>query len=271
MALSINSKLLLLANEYYISYGSAEQKKIDSSVKTLKSRLNFHFGSSLLKIVEFGSYKRDTILPRKYDEHSDVDLMIFFNHANLRVTPGTYRSYLINFAEKRYSRSDVKKSIPTVVLELDHIKYDLVPAYEESFIWTSSKIIYIPQNDSSWVNTDPNGFSTELAHVNMQNGSNIKKVIRLLKAWNAKVGYPIESYKLEQQISRIGYWLWSDKTIESYFFQAIASLPTTVNGNSYYPNPKIISLKENAKRVKASLEANNHTGAIGWLNHILPF
>lgn len=269
MALSINGKLLQLANEYYITYGSVEQKKIDASVATLISRLKAHFGSNVLSVVEFGSYKRDTILPRKYDEHSDVDLMIVYNHANLRVTPGTYRNYLIDFAEKKYSRSDVKKSIPTVVLELDHIKYDLVPAYEESYLW--SKTIYIPHNDSSWMITDPHGFSTELTRVNTENNSNIKKVIRLLKAWNAKAGYPIESYQLEQQIARIVYWVWGDKTLENYFFKAIEGLSSTVNGNSFYPNPKIILLKENAKRVKAYLEADNITGAKGWLAHILPF
>jgi predicted nucleotidyltransferase len=269
MAVSINGKLGQLANEYYINYGTTEQQKIDASVITLKSRLKSHFGSDVLNIVEFGSYKRDTILPRKYDEHSDVDLMILFNHASLSVLPGTYRNYLIEFADKKYSRSDVKKSNPTVVLELDHIKYDLVPTYEEVNLWSSSKTIYIPQNDSSWMTTDPHGFNAELTRVNTENGSNIKKVIRLLKAWNAKVDYPIASYRLEQEIARIIYWMWGDKTLENYFFKAIEGLSST-SSNSYYPNPKIVALKDNANRVKACLQADNLVGANGWLAHILP-
>ena len=268
MAMSINGKLLQLANEYYISYGSLEQKKIDASVSTLISRLKIHFATNVVNIVEFGSYKRDTILPRKYDEHSDVDLMVIFNHGSLKVTPGTYRNYLIDFAEKKYSRSNVKKSTPTVVLELDHIKYDLVPGYEQTNLGYN-KTIYIPQNDSSWMITDPHGFTNELTRVNTENGSNIKKVVRLLKAWNAKVGYPIESYHLEQQIARNVYWLWGDKTLENYFFAAIDGL-SSVNSYSFYPNPKIILLKENAKRVKACLQADNAIGANGWLAHILP-
>lgn len=270
MALSINGRLLQLANEYYISYGSLEQKKIDASVGTLISRLKAHFGSNVLSVIEFGSYKRDTILPRKYDEHSDVDLMIAFNHASINVTPGTYRNYLIDFADKKYSRSDVKKSSPTVVLELDHIKYDLVPAYVQTYTWSTSKTIYIPQNDSLWMTTDPHGFNTELTRVNTANGSNIKKVIRLLKAWNAKVGYPIESYLLEQQIARIVYWTWGDNSLENYFFQAIENIPSYLNDNPFYPNPKIVSLKDNASKVKAYLKADNLTGANGWLAHILP-
>jgi hypothetical protein len=270
MAVSINGILGQLANEYYISYGSIEQKKIDASVETLKTRLKAYFGNNVLKITDFGSYKRDTILPRKFDEHSDVDLMIFFNHSILKYTPGTYRNHLIDFADKKYSRSDVKKSSPTVVLELDHIKYDLIPTYEENLVWTTYKTIYIPENDTKWMSTDPFGFNAELTRVNTENSSNIKKVIRLLKAWNAKVGYPIESYKLEQQIARIVYWNWGDKTLQFYFFAAIEGLSSFTSSNLFYPNPKIVLLKENAKKVKTYLQADNIAGANTWLAHILP-
>ena len=54
MASSINYKLTQLANEYYISFGSPEQRKIDASVATLKARLKLHFGNDIMSIVEFG-------------------------------------------------------------------------------------------------------------------------------------------------------------------------------------------------------------------------
>lgn len=270
MAVSINGKLIQLANEYYISYGTPEQQKIDGSVITLKSRLRAHFNNDILNIIEFGSYKRDTILPRKYDDYSDVDLMIVFNHMDLNVTPGTYRNYLINFADKKYSRSDVKKSSPTVVLELDHIKYDLVPAYIQVNTWSTTKTIYIPENDTSWMTTDPHGFNERLTRANTANYSNIKKVIRLLKAWNAKVGYPLESYKLEQFVALLTYWSWHGTSLESYFFQAIEGMPANNYGSLFYSNQRILSLKENAKKVKACLQADNLEGANAWLAHILP-
>ncbi len=270
MAASLNGKLSQLANEYYISYGSAEQKKIDASVSTLKSRLRLHFGTNILNVIEFGSYKRDTILPRQYDENSDVDLMIVFNHSILKVSPGTYRNYLLDFAEKRYSRSEVYKSSPTTVLQLDHIKYDLVPAYEDTNPWSTSKTIYIPQSDSSWMITDPHGFNSKLTEINTAHGSNIKKVIRLLKAWNSKSGYPIESCKLEQEIAGISYFFWGDKTLENYFFAAIEGLSTYRDGNFFTTQPKVVALKENASKVKSYLQAGNLAGANIWLGHILP-
>jgi predicted nucleotidyltransferase len=267
MASSINNKLAQLAQEYYISYGTNEQKKIDASVGTIKKRLKLYFGSNITETIEFGSYKRDTLLPRKYDDHSDVDLMIVFNHPSLNVQPGTYRNYLITFAEKNYSRSDVKKSNPTVVLQLEHINYDLVPAYKQNS-WLNTGTYYIPQNDSAWMTTDPHGFNNVLTRANTAYGSNIKRVIRLLKAWNAKAGYPLSSYALEQEVAAMTFW-WCN-SLEDYFFQAIENISAYRNGNYFTQNSKVVSLKENAKRIKAHLQSDNTSSANLWLSHILP-
>lgn len=266
MASSINSKLLSLADAYYISFGSSEQTKIDASVSRIKTKLKSYFGSDILSINEFGSYKRDTILPRKYDGHSDVDLMIVFNHNILNLTPGSYRTRLLKFAEIQYSRSEVYKSAPTVVLELDHIKYDLVPAYEQVYTFLNSKTTYIPKTDSEWMSTDPNGFNEKLSNINKQNNWQIKRVIRLLKAWNAKVGYPLESFQLEQEAAGIIYFFCN--SLEDYFFYAINGL--SGYRSNYTASQKITALKENAKRVKSFLHSGNEISATLWLGHILP-
>ena len=266
MAISINNKLSQLATNYYISYGTPEQKKIDASVNNIKSKLKLYFKTDVLNIIEFGSYKRDTILPRCYDNNSDVDLMIVFNHQEIGVSPRTYRDYFIKFADTHYSRSSVFKSSPTVVLELDHIKYDLVPAIENTNIWNYSKTIHIPKNDSDWMMTDPHGFNNELTNANTRNSYFIKRLIRLFKAWNAKVGYPLESYQLEKEIVAMHYF--SCKTLEDYFFYVIDWLPG--NRSNLTSTQKITSLKENAKKVKDYIKSDNQYGAELWLGHILP-
>lgn len=266
MSASINPKLTQLAQDFYISYGSTEQKKIDISVDAIKTKLKGHFGTNITQIIEFGSYKRDTILPRKFDEHSDIDLMVVFNHLSLNMQPGTYRNNLVKFAEKHYSRSEVYKSTPTVVLELDHIKYDLVPTHIFIPIWTVTKTYYIPENDSNWMATDPNGFNEALNAANNRHSYNIKRVIRLLKAWNAKAGYPLSSFELEKEIASMTYFFC--KTLEDYFFFAIDSLSTWRSNTS--STQKIQSLKDNARRVKEYLHEDKIATATIWLNHILP-
>ena len=266
MALSINYRLQQLANDYYISSSSPENTKILSSVTNLKTKLRSHFGNDIKVTEEFGSYKRDTILPRFYDENSDVDLMIIFNHSVNNVNPSTYRKRLHEFADKYYPSSEAYKSKPTVVLQLNHIKYDLVPAYQEFSSW-SGTTTYIPESDTAWMTTDPHGFNKELSEKNKNNNSNIKPVIRLLKAWNAKVGYPIESYSLEKEIVSQTYW--GANTLEEYFFSAIDGLSIYANGR-FLRRPKLEALKDNASRVKSALQSNNLTGALLWLGHILP-
>lgn len=268
MALSINQHLLQLAGKYYISNGSPEQIKIDVSVDTIKKNLKGHFSNSIKEIIEFGSYKRDTILPRKYDEYSDVDLMVVFNHAALKVTPETYRNYLIEFAKKYYSRSEFYKSSPTVVLELDHIKYDLVPAYEIRYTWASGRTLYIPQNAATWRSTDPRAFNAQQIAVNNRHNYHIKRVIRLLKAWNSKVGYPLSSYELEMEVTN-NMLFFNCISLEDHFFYAIHWLSGSRPGN-LTAVLKIQALKTNAQRVKTALSMSNMTGALLWLGHILP-
>jgi hypothetical protein len=116
--------------------------------------------------------------------------------------------------------------------------------------------------------TDPRSFSDELTRINTANNYNIKKVIRLLKAWNAKAGYPIESYTLEQEITRCFYY-YSNSTLEDYFFAAIDDLSTYRYGNAT-AGQKVQALKDNAQRVKAYLQLDNVLDAYSWLAHILP-
>lgn len=264
MAVSLNYKLSQLASSYYISSSSSEATKIGGSLNNLRSNLKSHFNNDISTVVEFGSYKRDTILPRKFDESSDVDLMIVFNHASINVNPSTYRRYLHSFAAKYYPNSIIYKSTPTVVLELYHIKYDLVATHQADG-WSGIST-YIPKSETSWMETDPHGFNRSLSEKNKNNSYNIKPVIRLLKAWNAKVGYPIDSYELEKEIVSMSFFF--NNTLEDYFFDIIDSL-SSYRGTST-ANSKVNALKENARRVKDALEADNLNSAWLWLGHILP-
>jgi predicted nucleotidyltransferase len=267
MSLSINSILEKSASDYYISYDSPENVKIDRSVETLKNRILKHFPIDVNSVIEFGSYKRDTILPRKFDENSDVDLMVVFNHSEKQVSPATYRNYLIDFCKGIYPTSQMYRSTPTVVLELEHIKYDLVPTYKQQYSFYSSVKYFIPENDTNWMETDPNSFNNELTNVNVQHHSNIKKLIRLLKAWNAKVGYPLNSFQLEKEI--VNCFFGNCITLENYFFHFIDSM-SEYRFNNTNAQQKIAALKENKIKVVLALSQNDSTSATQWLKHILP-
>lgn len=157
------------------------------------------------------------------DSKSDVDYMVIFSETGLQ--PQSYLDRLRRFAEARYSRSEVAQSHPTVALELNHIRFELVPAIQS---WFSG--LQIPAKGSgyqSWQDTDPNGFNQALSSANQSNGNLIKPLVRVMKYWNATAKYPFESYALEQKIAGQGYGflgLLPTRQLADYFFQAVDSM-----------------------------------------------
>lgn len=194
--MSVLTHLQSTAGRAILSAG--ETSSIQTSITTIASRLDSHFGTGISSRFRFGSSIRGTILPRKIDEHSDIDYMVVF--AKNDAKPQTYLDRLKRFADAYYSSSETKQSHPSIVLELNHIKFDLVPAVKT--IWDT---LQIPNNAGDWQDTDPTGFSKQLEDANKRHNSLLKPTIRLLKYWNAQRGYPFESFGLEKWAAAIGY------------------------------------------------------------------
>lgn len=263
--ISINTYLRKLSSELFISHNSRERNRINTSVSTIENRLWSFFGDKIDSIKIFGSFTRDTILPRKYDDKSDVDIMIIFdieNHSEKKVH--TYRKNLRRFASHWYKTSIAKKDFPSVVIELQNLKFDLVPAIEKSHWWHGDRLL-IPDSDGGWMPTEPFSFSQELSQANSTYGSIVKPIVRLLKFWNGKsANYPFPSFELEQLIADMDF---SDDDIQSGFFYAIENLPVPDN----YKYLKVESLKTNALRVQEYLEVGDKAKAMKWLKRILPY
>ena len=193
----------------------AEETSINTSISTIKSRLTSHFGNGLSEQFRFGSSTRGTILPRSMDEHSDIDYMAVFSDSGF--TPQTYLDRLKRFAEIYYSSSDIKQSSPSVVLQLNHIKFDLVPALKQQYSGYR-----IPNGPNAWQDTNPNDFNATLTAKNTAELSMIKPAIRLAKFWNASNGYIYDSYGLEKYV--VGLSFSSAHNLRDYLFTVIDNL-----------------------------------------------
>ena len=197
---------------------TAEIDSINRSIATLEARLTSYFGSDIKSKFQFGSSTRGTILPRSMDGKSDIDYMVVFNNSDFK--PNTYLQRIRRFVETHYSSSEIYQSSPTIVLNLNHIRFEIVPAIES---WFSGLQIPAPASDfSEWINTDPNDFNAELTNFNVSNNSKIKPLIRLLKYWNATNNYPFESFLLEKEVINMNFWFCTD--LKDYFYAAIESL-----------------------------------------------
>ena len=199
---------------------ATEQSSITTSISTLQTRIGQHFANSVFKQhFRFGSSTRGTILPRSMDERSDIDYMIVFSENN--ATPQTYLNRLKAFVEKYYHSSEIRQSSPTIVLELNHIKFDLVPA---TMTWLGE--LQIPDGSGSWMTTNPNDFNATLEAKNKENKSLIKPSIRLFKYWNATAGFPFRSsFEMEKWVCGLSFWFQTNQ--KDYFFAVIDNLNTS--------------------------------------------
>jgi hypothetical protein len=191
--------------------------------------------------------------------------MIVFNHSAINNTPETYRKWVLEFAQSKYSTSLSKKDFPTVRLDMNHITFDLAPTKLESVFFGSQH--YIPDSGNKWMATDPFSFTQSVKQKNINNKSVVKPALRLVKAWNAKAGYPFDSFELEKYIVNNVFWSWN-QSVESAFFAAMNSLPTW--GGTQLRANKVHSAQSNIKTIKAYLDNNDVNMAKLWLHILLP-
>lgn len=196
----------------------AEKQSIKTSINTLEIRLENYFNNIDEKFI-FGSFTRETILPRNYDSSSDVDYMIVFENPN-DYKPQTFLNHLKDFVKTKYSSSEIYQSHPTIVLKLNHIKFELVPAVKD--YWSNYNIPAPNSSYLEWIQTNPNEFNSKLSSVNFQNRFEIKPAVRLIKAWNAKIGKKFYSYSLEDYILNKNYYFCNNlKDIVFKIFEEI--------------------------------------------------
>lgn len=258
--MSINNKLVTFAQqELVLSHNETEREKIISSLSQLEKVLKDKLSVSVKEFIRFGSFTRNTILPRKYDASSDVDLMVVFNTSQGRKTPGTYRQNLLSVISSAYPNSVSKKDFPAVKLELNHIMFDIVPAYCEDFLY---KTYYIPSSNDNWRTTRPNDINESLASKNTQYGNNvIRNTIRLCKHWNAGAGYPLESYIMEKDIVDLIYW-GNEDTYER-FLKTLNSIAGT--------RPGVRQALDYIQQYKGGWgQQVNETKQLEWLQKLLP-
>ncbi len=252
--MTVNSYLTNLAGTAIVR--DQEREGIQRSIVTLGTRLAQHFGSQVSNQFVFGSYSRGTILPRSMDINSDIDYMVVFSDSSYQ--PQTYLDRLRRFVERFYVHSEIKQSTPTIILSLNHIHFELVPAIEN---WWSG--LQIPASAScyqNWIDTDPTGFNDELTRANQSHNNLIKPLVRLIKYWNAKNKYPFESYSLEQDIVRHGfgfYGLFTQQQLKDLFFDFIGDM----NAGIFIPQWK----REAIDRAKQLADRANSLDSSGYI------
>ena len=249
--MSVNTYLSSLSSSLVLS--EQEQSSIRTSIATLSARLNHYFGNTITSQLQFGSSIRGTILPRKADQHSDIDYMVIFDISNGKKKPQTYLDQLKRFTEVKYSTSERCQSHPTIILSLNHIKFELVPAIQNSAFYCQNYLIPSPASAYlEWIETNPSQISSLILTKNVSHQSQIKPLVRLVKYWNAKNGYPFSSFSLETYIVES---FWNCSSLREYFYQFWDKF------NAPYGLPQSTKDKvDRAKRIIAETKAYETAG-----------
>lgn len=222
-----------------------EKKSICKSILNLDIRLKYFFENEISETLQFGSSKRETILPRKMDENSDIDYMVIFTNSSYE--PQTYLNKLKSFADKYYQASTVAQSSPAIVIELNHIKFELVPAIKNIGLGDPYKIPGKQNSYTKWIYTNPNDFSEKLIEKNIQYSFKLKPMIRLMKYWNALNNHPFDSYLLEKHISEHSYTGLGN--IKDMLYEYISYFAAK-NDASQTTKDKVQKLKNSIKKIK---------------------
>lgn len=265
--MSVNSYLYGLAHSAVLR--DYERESVQRSLNVLKVRLNQFFGDELSEHFTFGSYTRGTILPRGLDHNSDIDYMVVFKDSSFQ--PQTYLDKLRRFVNHYYSTSDIKQSNPTIILNLNHIRFELVPAIHPW--WHGLRIPARTSDWNRWIDTDPNDFNKELTNANKGNNNLIKPTIRLAKYWNALNNYPYPSYELEKMLVRKSYLLagglLSTPVLKDYFFYAMKSLSADY-GDSQAKHGALIKLHGSIRIIEGLIDEGLDASAEQELQKLLP-
>ena len=250
--MSVNSYLEALAKKAIVR--DDEKEGIEKSIETIVQRLknydndkNYIGRNCIDKCFIFGSYKRGTIISREFDDNSDIDIMIIFGkklkdsydftYTNGMKKPQTYLDYLKNFANEKYPTSLCKQSHPAIVLELNHIKFELVPTIS---IFGNYKIPNKQNSYQDWMQTNPNDLDGRLS-----NNQNLRRLVRIAKIWNAKQGYIYLSYELEKWITQQYFY----GNLAEHFYRFCELLPINCDLPQWKID-KINTFKSKAKKAK---------------------
>lgn len=244
----------------------AEKSSITTSISTIRTRLNAYFPGELSETFIFGSYDRGTILPRAYDTNSDVDFMIVFSDGGYQ--PQTYLDKLRRFAAYYYSSSDIAQSHPTIKIDMNHIRFELVPSLLD---YGNYQIPSKSSGYASWIMTEPRTFKAKLQECNKRHNWYIGPTVRLMKYWNATHGRVFDSYELEQMIvdyyagrytkDGLNYW--------TYFREFVGNLSINWNYSETKQN-RITALKNAVDQIKQYINQGRTTDAENAIGRLLP-
>lgn len=198
----------------------SEKDRIKKATEEVSTRLKKDLNLKQEDILSFGSFTRNTMLPRAKDDKSDVDLLLDMSahEGAQRSQPLVYLNRIKKAVNGQFRDNEVTKDPMSVTLMQKKIQFDLIPGFPLGKI----KSFKIPNGKGGWMKTTPRKLNDLLTKKNKETAPiAMSHLIRLLKYWNVTHNRRHKSGDLE---ARVLSWEFNSKNMFEAFCFALRRL-----------------------------------------------
>ncbi len=172
----------------------------------------------------------------RYLFEGDVDLMIILHFQdNQEYADSEGAEKMLNkfkrILDDNYPDTEKRRDRNCITMQFSEFRLDVVPAFK----FDTGDYIIPDSVEEKWLSTNPIEFAKKITEVNKKMDSDFVPLIKMIKAWNRQVGWPIGSFHLECIMYNRYCTYQQSYTFDSmirYFFE---SLPLYLSTTCYDP------------------------------------
>jgi len=144
-----------------------------------------------------GSYKKKTLI----NPANDIDVFIVLSgYSKYDIKPNTILDKLKKDLQKTYPNTKIKQDKPCIVIEFNHVIFELTPAIEiES--WNEHNSFYIPEmsKNNTWQKVEnPRILENSLSQKNQNLSQKLNPLIKMMKKCKVKNNLKTPSFEMEK-------------------------------------------------------------------------
>ncbi len=203
--------------------------ELTDSQRTKIQSSHIHLREKILQPLNYvshtfltGSYKKKTLIKPA----NDIDAFVVLSgYDQYDITPNSILNKLKNDLQSSYPNSKIKQNKPCVVIEFNHITFELTPAIEIESFWGHDSEFYIPNMNSSneWQKIEnPRILEKSLTSANKSLNNKLNPLIKMMKKCKQYnnldnvMSFEMEKMAIDQLYSINGYRDGVEKLLRIY-------------------------------------------------------
>jgi predicted nucleotidyltransferase len=163
-----------------------------------------HLRESILQPLDYvsntfltGSYKKKTLI----NPANDIDVFVVLRgYTQYDIKPNTILDNLKKELQKTYPNTTIKQNKPCIVIEFQHVVFELTPAIEVES-WSTHNSFYIPEmsKNNTWQSVEnPRVLESNLTEANKRLDQKLNPLIKMMKKCKIKNNLKTPSFEMEK-------------------------------------------------------------------------